>query len=116
MPIMTTGGIVRLPVAQQVLDEGVDMVGIGRALAFSPALPNEWLISPSTKAVLPDIQWKDKTMAALSPRCLLPNVSYSVWVKVKRPKLNSSPLISLIADKIRLKKLTKIYRKRYVNA
>jgi 2,4-dienoyl-CoA reductase-like NADH-dependent reductase (Old Yellow Enzyme family) len=31
MPIMTTGEIVRLPVAQKVLDEGVDMIGIGRA-------------------------------------------------------------------------------------
>jgi hypothetical protein len=35
--------------------------------------------------------------------------------KGKAPKLNSSPLFSLIFDQLRLKKLTKIYRKTYEN-
>ena len=112
MPIMTTGGIVRLPVAQKVLDEGVDMVGIGRALAFSPALPNMWKTSPDAKATLPNVTWKDKTLAALATMAITKRQLQRLG-KGKAPKLNSSPFISLVADQIRSKKLTKIYRQRY---
>jgi len=112
MPIMTTGGIVRLPVAQNVLDEGVDMVGIGRALAFSPDLPAVWKTSPDSMAILPDVKWKDKTMAAIATMAITKRQLQRMG-KGKAPKLNLSPLISLIADQMRLKKLTKVYRKRY---
>jgi len=115
MPIMTTGGIVRLPIAQQVIDEGVDMVGIGRALAFSPMLPNLWKTSPDALAVLPDVKWNDKTMAALATMAITKRQLQRMG-KGKSPKLNSSPAISLIGDQIRLKKLTKIYRTRYAGA
>ncbi len=33
--------------------------------------------------------------------------------KGKKPKSNASPIISLIGDQIRLKRLTKAYRARY---
>ncbi len=39
MPVMVTGGIRRLPVAEQVLATGIDMVGMGTALAINPAPP-----------------------------------------------------------------------------
>ncbi len=39
---MVTGGIRRRPVAEQVLASGVDMVGIGTALAIEPNLPRDW--------------------------------------------------------------------------
>ncbi len=112
MPIMTTGGIVRLPVAQNVLDEGVDMVGIGRALAFSPDLPAVWKTSPDAIATLPDVKWKDKTMAAIATMAITKRQLQRMG-KGKAPKSNLSPLISLISDQVRLKKLTKIYRQRY---
>jgi len=115
MPIMTTGGIIRLAVAEQVLDEGVDMVGIGRALAFSPALPNLWKESPKAQAVLPKVKWKDKTMAALATMAITKR-QFRRMGKGKKPKTNSSPARSLIADQVRLKKLTKIYRTRYANS
>ncbi len=114
MPIMTTGGIVRLPVAQKVLDEGVDMVGIGRALAFSPDLPEMWKTSPDAKAILPNVKWKDKTMAALATMAVTKRQLQRIG-KGKVPKSNLSPVISLIVDQLRLKKLTKIYRNRYAN-
>ncbi|MCL1127927.1 NADH:flavin oxidoreductase/NADH oxidase family protein [Shewanella surugensis] len=114
MPIMTTGGIMRLPVAQKVLDEGVDMVGIGRALAFSPDLPNRWKTSPDFSAFLPNIKWKDKTLVALASLAITKRQLQRMG-KGKAPKSNSSPVISLIADRMRLKKLTKIYRTRYAH-
>ena len=115
MPIMTTGGIVRLSIAQKVLDEGVDMVGIGRALAFSPNLPYRWKTSPDAIATLPNVKWKDKTMAAIATMAITKRQLQRMG-KGKAPKSNSSPVISLIFDQIRLKKLTKIYRDRYTNS
>jgi len=111
-PMMTTGGIIRLPVAQKVLDEGVAMVGIGRALAFSPDLPNQWQHSPEAKAILPNINWKNKTMAAIATMAITKRQLQRIG-KGKQAKLNSSPVISLIMDQLRLKKLTKIYRSLY---
>ena len=111
MPIMTTGGIMRLSIAQKVLDEGVDMVGIGRALAFSPDLPAQWKVKPESKATLPNVKWKDKTMAAIATMAITKRQLQRMG-KGKAPKLNSSPAFSLIADQIRLKKLTKLYRRR----
>jgi len=115
MPIMTTGGIIRLPVAQEVIDEGVSMVGIGRALAFSPALPNLWKTAPEVKAVLPEVKWKDKTISAIATMAITKRQLQRMG-KGKAPKLNASPVFSLIADQLRLKKLTKSYRKRYYKA
>tara|TARA_R110002072_G_scaffold54816_5_gene143414 strand:- start:12819 stop:14051 length:1233 start_codon:yes stop_codon:yes gene_type:complete len=112
MPIMTTGGILRLPVAQHVLDEGVDMVGIGRALAFAPDLPNQWKGNPSAKASLPNVSWKDKTLSAMATMAITKRQLKRMG-KGLNPKLNSSPLFSLIQDQIHLKKLTKVYRNRY---
>lgn len=42
MPTMLTGGIVRRSMAEEVLASGVDLVGIGTALALRPDLPSRW--------------------------------------------------------------------------
>jgi len=112
MPVMTTGGITRLPIAQAVLNAGVAMVGIGRALAFSPALPNKWKTSPEEQASLPIVKWKDKTLSALATMAITKRQLQRMG-KGKSPTSKASPLISLIVDQIRLKKLTKVYRNRY---
>ena len=112
MPIMTTGGITRLAVAQKVLDAGVDVVGIGRALAFSPALPNLWKQDPQAQATLPQVNWKDKTMAGVATMAVAKRQLQRMG-KGKKPKASVSPIVSLISDQIRLKKLTKAYRARY---
>lgn len=112
MPIMTTGGILRLPIAQKVLDEGIDIIGLGRALAFSPNLPNQWKKDTEAKAKLPDVKWKDKTLSAMATMAITKR-QFKRMGKGLEPKLNSSALFSLIQDQIHLKKLTKIYRNRY---
>ena len=66
MPIMTMGGVIRLGVAQRVLQQGVDMVGLARALAFSPALPNLWRHNSQAQASLPQINWQDKTLSGIA--------------------------------------------------
>lgn len=111
-PIMTTGGISRLEVAQTVIDQGVSLVGMGRALAYSPILPNLWKISPEAKAVLPSINWKNKTLASIATMAITKRQLQRMG-QGKPPKQNSSALFSLISDQMRLKKLTKKYRDRY---
>jgi 2,4-dienoyl-CoA reductase-like NADH-dependent reductase (Old Yellow Enzyme family) len=112
LPIMTTGGITRLPIAQKVIDEGVEIVGIGRALAFNPELPKLWQTSPDTRVTIPEIKWKDKTIASVAMMAITKRQLHRMG-KGKPPKLNASPLFSLIADHMRSQKLTKIYRKAY---
>jgi 2,4-dienoyl-CoA reductase-like NADH-dependent reductase (Old Yellow Enzyme family) len=66
MPVMVTGGIRRKVVAEQVIGSGVDMVGIGTALAIDPALPNAWRLGKEAAPELPPIHWKNKAMASLA--------------------------------------------------
>ncbi|MBB3140917.1 NADH:flavin oxidoreductase/NADH oxidase family protein [Halomonas organivorans] len=66
MPVMVTGGIRRREVAEQVVEAGVDMVGIGTALAINPTLPNAWLAGRDPAPTLPPIQWKNKAIASLA--------------------------------------------------
>ncbi|MEN5237607.1 NADH:flavin oxidoreductase/NADH oxidase family protein [Pseudomonas sichuanensis] len=66
MPLMVTGGIRRLPVAQQVVASGVEMVGIGSALAIAPSLPNDWQRGVDPAPQLRPITWKNKALASLA--------------------------------------------------
>jgi len=66
MPIMVTGGIRRLAVAEEVIRSGVDMVGIGTALAINPRLPRVWRAGLQAAPVLPPITWKNKALASLA--------------------------------------------------
>jgi 2,4-dienoyl-CoA reductase-like NADH-dependent reductase (Old Yellow Enzyme family) len=69
-PIMTTGGIARLPVAEQVLTQGVDLVGIATGLALIPDLPLRWQQNEQPSAVLKPITWKNKTLAVMAKMSL----------------------------------------------
>ncbi|PKF33507.1 NADH:flavin oxidoreductase/NADH oxidase family protein [Acinetobacter proteolyticus] len=66
MAVMVTGGIRRKQVAEQVIDSGVDMVGIATALAIDPNLPNEWKQGQNTAPELKAITWENKTLASLA--------------------------------------------------
>ena len=66
MPIMVTGGIRRAPIAQDVLASGIEMVGIGTALAIEPNLPRDWQRGLGSAPQLPPITWKNKVLASLA--------------------------------------------------
>ena len=66
MPVMVTGGIRRAPVAQQVLDSGIELVGIGTALAIDPNLPRDWQLGLGNAPQLPPITWNNKVLASLA--------------------------------------------------
>ena len=110
MPIMTTGGIARLTVAEQVLTEGIDLVGMGTALAMNPSLPNDWKSDPTSIANIPKISWKDKALRSIATMAVIKRQLQRMG-DGKQPKANASPIFSLIRDRIRLKKLFKRYQK-----
>ncbi|MCR3721150.1 MULTISPECIES: NADH:flavin oxidoreductase/NADH oxidase family protein [Prauserella salsuginis group] len=64
LPLMLTGGIVRRPVAEDVLAGGVDLVGMGTALAVDPDLPNKWRHSDEATVELTPVKIKDKALAS----------------------------------------------------
>ncbi|MDI9675698.1 NADH:flavin oxidoreductase/NADH oxidase family protein [Burkholderia cenocepacia] len=66
MPVMVTGGIRRRLVAEQVIKRGVNMVGIGTALAIDPNLPRDWRLGKSNAPALSPITWKNKPLASLA--------------------------------------------------
>lgn len=109
MPVMTTGGIRRLEVAEQVMDQGFDMVGIATALAMEPGLPDIWQQQPQASAPNPVVNWKDKTLSAIATMALVKRQLQRMG-KGKAPKPSASPFFSLIRDQMRLKKLTKRYQ------
>lgn len=65
MPVMVTGGIRRLPVAEQVLSSGIDMVGMATALAIDPNLPKAWREGLESAPMMRGITWKNKVLASI---------------------------------------------------
>ena len=114
IPIMTTGGISRLSIANNVIESGVALVGIATALAYQPNLPNKWQNEPLQLAVLPSVTWQDKTLAGLATMALVKRQIRRVG-QGKPIKINASPIFTLISDQLRSVKLTKRYRKRFAN-
>lgn len=64
LPLMLTGGIVRRPVAEAVLAGGIDLVGMGSALAVDPDLPRKWRHGDDAAVELRPVAIKDKAAAS----------------------------------------------------
>ena len=110
MPLMTTGGIRRRAVAEQVLAQGVAMVGMGTALAIEPNLPAQWQAGQQSVPELPPVEWKDKVMSAVATMALIRRQLQRLG-RNRRPKPNSSPALALLLDQLRLAGLTRRYRR-----
>lgn len=108
MPVMTTGGIRRRAVAEQVLAGGVALVGIGTALAQQPDLPTHWQAEEAGVPPLA-VNWKDKTLAGLASmamvRCQLRRMGAG-----REPLARPWPSASLVGDQWRARRLAKRYR------
>ena len=109
MPLMTTGGIRRLAVAEQVIAQGVAMVGMATALTIVPDLPSRWRAGEQTEANLPPVTWSDKTLAALATMSVIKRQLRLLGAR-RNSKPHASPLLSLILDRLRVKRLTRRYR------
>lgn len=99
MPVMVTGGIRRLAVAEQVVASGVDMVGIGTALAIDPYLPRDWRNGKMSAPELAPITWKNKVLASLANMAAVKFQLNQLSVGL-RPNPQVSPLRALIGQQI----------------
>ena len=113
IPIMTTGGISRLSVANNVIDSGVALAGIATALAYKPDLVSIWQNQPEFIPAAPNVQIKDKTIAGLATMALVKRQIRRMG-QGKAAKVNASSVFTLICDQIRSLKLTKRYKKHYI--
>lgn len=111
MPIMVTGGIRRQPVAEQVVKSGVEMVGIGTALALEPNLPNAWKLGQNLAPELKPIEWENKALASVAN---LSTVKFQLrkLSQGKKPNPKVSPFWALILQQLAMSKRTKQYRHR----
>lgn len=109
MPLMTTGGIRRMAVAEEVLAGGVAMVGMATALALVPDLPLQWRAGKPAQAQPTPVRWKDKTMAALASMSMVKRRLWSLGAGRSRLQ-HYSPLISTVLVMARTKRLTQRYR------
>jgi len=110
MPVMTTGGIRRRAVAEQVLASGVAMVGVATALAQRPDLPATWFAGREADVPAQVVGWKDKGMAGLAGMALVKRRLRALAAGQGAPRAYS-PLFTLIADQLRTKKLVTRYRR-----
>lgn len=110
MPVMVTGGIRRRPVAESVVHSGVDMVGIGTALAIDPQLPRAWLEGKDTAPELPPITWKNKAFASLANMALV-KFQLRKLSQRKQPDPGVSPLRALIEQQLGNALRTRQYRR-----
>lgn len=114
MPVMVTGGVRRLAVAAGALEakdgrDGVDLVGIARALAFVPDLADRWRHGATPEVALPVTRWKNKVMASLADMAVT-KTQLRRMGQGRAPDPAASPLLSLVRDQLWSKGRTKRYR------
>ncbi|SFH80146.1 2,4-dienoyl-CoA reductase [Collimonas sp. OK307] len=114
MPVMTTGGISRKAVAEQVLASGVAVAGMATALAIVPDLPAQWLAGGDQTARSQQVEWKDQVMAAVARMALVKRrlrLLGASRVAAGNQTGNHSALLTLIIDQMRTRRLTRRYRR-----
>ncbi len=111
MPIMVTGGIRRVQVAETVVNSGVDMVGIATALAIDPNLPIDWQKGKDRAPMLEVAKWNNKTLASLA---YMATVKYQLTKLSKNSKPNPkvSQLWALLSGQVKIAAQARRYRKR----
>jgi 2,4-dienoyl-CoA reductase-like NADH-dependent reductase (Old Yellow Enzyme family) len=109
MPLMTTGGIARRAIAEQVLQSGVAIVGMGTALAAVPDLPRQWQAGREPVAAMPDVAWRDKALVSLARMALVRRRLHAL-ADGSGPLAAYSPVFTLVLDQLRSLRLTRRYR------
>lgn len=110
VPVMSTGGITRLGTVHQVLNSGVALAGIGRALAVCPDLPGRWQTTPDFIADTRPINWQNKTVASVATTALMKRY-FRHWGAGKTKVRRLNPIASLLIDQILVKFKTYKYRR-----
>ncbi|TFF41705.1 NADH:flavin oxidoreductase/NADH oxidase family protein [Pseudomonas sp. RIT623] len=111
MPVMVTGGIRRRSIAEQVVHSGVEMVGIGTALAIDPALPRAWRAGRDAAPALRPITWKNKALASLGNMAMV-KFQLRQLSQAKAPDPQVAPWWALLRQQWADAARTRQYRRR----
>ncbi|MFJ5228323.1 NADH:flavin oxidoreductase/NADH oxidase family protein [Kitasatospora sp. NPDC088391] len=109
LPLMLTGGVTRRATAEQVLAEGVALVGLGTALAVTPDLPARWRRGDEAERRLRPVEWRDKPLASAASMA-------QVRHQLRRlagggaPRPGVHPAVALLAEQLRQRRALRRYR------
>ncbi len=110
MPLMLTGGVVRRPVAEQVLASGVDLVGMGSALAIDPDLPNRWRLDAAASVELAPVTIKDKAIASAASMARVRQQLRRLG-RGKSTRPTASPVVALLKEQLLQRRALRRYRR-----
>lgn len=113
MPVMVTGGIRRRSVAIDAINAedgrpGVALVGLGRALAADPDLPNTWRTRESNIPE-PNVSWMKAPVASLAIQSIT-TAQMRRLSSGSKARTTISPILALLLGQIRKRSGTKAYR------
>lgn len=110
IPVMTTGGVKRMTVAESVVASGCAMVGMASALATTPDLVNKWKSKPDYTGAIPASGWQDKSLAALATMAMVKRQLRRLGENQATSR-SGQALWSLVLDQIRQRQLLRRYHK-----
>lgn len=109
IPLMLTGGITRQDTANTVLANGIDIIGMGTAIAVTPDLPNRWNRGEEANRRLKPVTWSDKTLASAASMALVRHQMRQI-TRGLEPTGRTHPLFALIVDQRAQRKALARYR------
>ncbi|NYI45834.1 2,4-dienoyl-CoA reductase-like NADH-dependent reductase (Old Yellow Enzyme family) [Nocardioides aromaticivorans] len=109
LPLMLTGGIVRRAVAEEVLASGIEVVGMGSALAVDPDLPNTWRHDADASVELAPVQIADKAVASAASMARVRRQLRRLGAG-RRTRPGVSPKVALLAETLHQKRALRRYR------
>lgn len=110
VPIMVTGGVTKKATAAHALATGhVDVIGIARAMAYNPSLPNDWRAGENIVTPLPVLKAKNPVFKSLALMAMTKANLYRLGAG-KRAKVRQSPILSILRQQMRTGAQTKRYR------
>jgi 2,4-dienoyl-CoA reductase-like NADH-dependent reductase (Old Yellow Enzyme family) len=109
LPLMLTGGITRSETAEQVLASGVDLVGMGTAIAVTPDLPDRWRSGLESTERLKPVTWSDKTLASAASMALVRHQMRRI-TRGKHPTGKTHPVHALVCDQRTQRRALRRYR------
>jgi 2,4-dienoyl-CoA reductase-like NADH-dependent reductase (Old Yellow Enzyme family) len=110
IPLMLTGGITRQDTANTVLANGIDIVGMGTAIAVTPDLPNLWIRGEEATRHLKPVTWFDKALASAASMALVRHQMRQITQGLE-PTASAHPLYALLVDQVVQRKALARYRK-----
>lgn len=109
LPLMLTGGIVRRAVAEEVLAGGIDVVGMGSALAVDPDLPNAWRRDADASVELAPVQIADKAVASAASMARVRRQLRRLGAG-RRTRPGVSPKLALVIETLHQRRALRRYR------